>query len=143
MRGIFYMFNSVKYYIIIFYLLIGGILIILPIKKKPNQKFVRICQNIAKDIELLKKKYPQLKQFETSKNLDTDGCKIQYEYKCHVSTRRVGWVSMVPNPDPTGVWFYICLWNKNDPEESTSQINTQPVNPLLTIKNRRVTYLIL
>ena len=108
-----------------------------------TQNYKQICENIAKDIELLKKHYPQLKEFIILKNLNKDACKIEYEYNCHLSEGRVGWISQVPNPNPDGLWFYISLWDENDPIESFSQINTQPLMPLWYINKRRVTYLIL
>ena len=108
-----------------------------------EQDYMKICEDIAKDIELLKKEFPQLKEFEVSKNLDKQSCKIRYEYKCHEPSHRGGWTSGVPEPDPEGIWFYIGIWDKNNPSENSSQINTQPVMPLLYIENRRVTYLML
>lgn len=108
-----------------------------------NEDYTEICVDIAKDIELLKGQFPQLKEFESSKNLDKQGCKISYAYRCHWPTQRPGWAGGVPNPDPEGIWFYIGVWDENDPAESSAQINTQPVLPLWHIKNRRVTYLIL
>ncbi len=108
-----------------------------------EKDYIEICINIAKDIELLKEQYPQLKEFELSKNLNKEGCKIDYTYKCHNSDHRGGWTSGVPNPDPEGVWFYIGLWDEKNPAENTAQINTQPYIPLCYIKKRLVTYLIL
>ncbi len=131
------------FFIVIFLLIIDGKLKIESLKKKKGQNYMQICENIAKDIESLKKKYPQLKEFDISKNLNKERCMIDYEYKCKLPTRGTGWVSQVPNPLPDGIWFYICLWDKNDPSENMSQINTQPVMPKWYIKDRRVTYLIL
>ena len=135
--------NIKLYFLIIFLLLNKNNFTIEPSKGKMNQNYKQICENIAKDIELLKIDYPQLKEFALSKNLNKNGCKIEYEYKCHISERNVGWIAQVPNPDPAGLWFYISLWDENDPVESLSQINTQPIIPLWYINKRRVTYLIL
>ncbi len=111
--------------------------------KSDNKKYSEICENIAKDIELLKNEFPQLNDFYTSKNLNKSTCTISYSYKCHYVNHKIGWTSGVPNPDPDGIWFYICLWDENDSSQNLSQINTQPVMPVWYIKNHRVTYLML
>ena len=132
------------FFFILFLLLINpGKLGIEANKNKTDKNCMQICENIAKDIELLKNQYPQLDEFSISKNLNKENCKIEYEYKCRLSTNNVGWISQVPNPDPNGLWFYISLWDENDPNENFSQINTQTVIPIWYIKNKRVTYLIL
>lgn len=137
-------YKRIKFYLLIIFLLFNNNYFIIELsKKKMSNNYKQICENIAKGIESLKKNYPQLKEFNVSKNLDKEKCKIEYEYKCHLSVNGVGWVSQVPNPDPDGLWLYINLWNKNDPVESFSQINTQPVMPLWYINERCVTFLIL
>jgi hypothetical protein len=113
------------------------------IKKSDEKDYRTICEIIAKDIEYLKDKYPQLEKFTVSTNLEKETCLIEYEYKCHFPINRVGWTGGVPNPNPDGIWFYIGLWDENNPEENSSQINTQPVFPKWYLKNKRVTYLML
>jgi len=113
------------------------------LKESSEEDYRTICENIAKDIGLLKDKFPQLKEFNVSNNLDKESCKLRYEYRCHRSNYRGGWTSGVPNPDQDGIWFYIGIWDENDPTESLAQINTQPLILKGYIKNRRVTFLIL
>jgi hypothetical protein len=108
-------------------------------KSKQHKKYINIVINIAKEIELLKKDFPQLREFELSKNINKRNCKIDYKYKCHKSERKGGWTSGVPNPGPDGLWFYIALWDENFPAESISQINPD----IWEIQDRRVTYIIL
>jgi hypothetical protein len=138
--------NKLKYFLILIFLftLIFELTSVQTNNKK-KQKYMKICEKIAKDIELLKLKeeYPQLKNFSLKHNLNKEACKINYEYKCHLSNKYGGWTSQVPNPDTDGIWFYISLWDESDPIESYSQINTQPIIPKWYIRSRRVTYLIL
>jgi len=102
-----------------------------------------VCLKVAKDIELLKNKFPQLKNFSASKNFEADRWVIVYQYHTHKATHRGGWTSGVPNPDPDGIWFYIGLWDEKDPGAAGAQINTQPAIPTCYIGDRRVTFLIL
>jgi len=113
------------------------------LKESNADDYKILCSNIANDIESLKYKFPQLKEFDVASHFDRNSCKIQYEYKCHSSNLTGGWASGVPNPDSDGVWFYIGFWDENNPEESSRQINIQPFSPVWHIKKRRVTYLIL
>jgi hypothetical protein len=99
-----------------------------------------LCRRIAADIEALRG-FPQLADFRAER--DRQGCTIRYQYRCLPPTGRGGWTSAVPNPDPDGVWFYVCLWDPNDPDAANAQINTQPVIPTWHIGGRRVTFLIL
>ena len=112
-------------------------------KESDADDYTIICENITKDIESLKDKFPQLSEFNVASNLDRNSCKIQYEYKCHIANHGGGWTSGVPNPEADGAWFYIGLWDENDPEESSHQIHTQPFRPVWHIQEKRVTYLIL
>ena len=132
---------TISTYILMFFM--GGCFRMQSSEEINKQNDNQICQNIARDIEKLKLKYPQLKEFDPAKNLNKQRCKISYTYKCHDPDRRSGWAGGVPNPDPDGIWFYIGLWDENDPQEKMAQINTQPVIPLWYINGRRVTYLIL
>ena len=103
----------------------------------------KLCQQIAGDIEALKDRFPQLAEFEPADSIEGGGCRISYAHRCHQAVRRAGWAGGVPNPDPDGLWFYIGLWDENDPNEATAQINTQPVMPDWRIGKWRVTFLIL
>ncbi|MCA9662303.1 MAG: hypothetical protein KC486_28445 [Myxococcales bacterium] len=101
------------------------------------------CRAIAADLEELGRDYPQLRRFRADKQLREGGCPIDYEHNCHPPERTGGWTAGVPNPDPDGIWFYIDLWDPNDPAAASSQINTQPVTPPWMIGERRVTFLVL
>lgn len=80
--------------------------------------------SIARDIEGLKKGYPQLAEFSTESNLDAAGLTISYAYRTHEPKRTGGWTSGVPNPDEDGIWFHLDF---HDPA-STAQIHTQPMS---------------
>lgn len=97
-------------------------------------EYIKLCEDIAKEIESIKSEFPQLIEFEVSKNLNN--CKIDYQYKCH-NVDRPGWRNI--DPDPEGIWLYIELWDENNP----SQINTQPFLPKQYIKDKRMTFLII
>lgn len=94
---------------------------------------------IAVDIERLKPKFPQLRDFEASRHFDPDRLIISYDYHTHAPGHRRGWTSGVPNPDDDGLWFFIDV---HDPG-SMAQIHTQPVMPKLTLGEMRVAFLIL
>ncbi len=86
-----------------------------------------ILIKIAKDIESLKKDYPQLVAFKAPNSFKSENYDISYSYKTVRPSRTGGWTSGVPNPTNDGVWFYISIHNVN----STRQIHTQPI----TLKN--------
>lgn len=101
--------------------------------------YSEILENIADEISTLKESYPQLAEFSTTKNLQTESLTISYEYKTHEPKRRGGWTSGVPNPDPDGLWFYIDLHDPN----SIAQIHTQPVVQKGVVGEKEVMFLIL
>lgn len=80
---------------------------------------------IAKEIEALKRQYPQLIDFDSDKNADPENLIISYNYKTHKPKPTVGWRGAVPEPDNKGIWFHINLHDI----DSQSQIDTQPVMP--------------
>jgi hypothetical protein len=127
----------------VYFVIIIGCIKVNHAMDKANFNFSDILVNITKDILLLKSNYPQLSDFSIS-NVDFQTLKIWYEYRCHQSDDPgSGWAYGAPNPDNDGLWFYIGLWDENDPIESNAQINTQPVIPTMYIKDKRVTFLIL
>lgn len=75
-------------------------------KKDSLNQYQLAIRDIAKSIEKLKPKYPQLAEFSVAKNLDIGNLRIDYQYKTH---RKYGggWQSGVPNPDEDGIWFHI------------------------------------
>jgi hypothetical protein len=101
--------------------------------------YAQTCKAIAKDIAALGKDYPQLASFDARK-AESD-CHVDYEHRCGPPQGRGGWSAAVPKPEPDGIWLHIRLWDPNDPEEATAQINTQPVMPNWWIGERRVTFL--
>lgn len=79
--------------------------------------------SIAHDIEGLKEKYPQLKEFSAQGNQNAKSLSISYAYRTHKAKHPGGWTSGVPNPDDDGIWFYIDFHAPS----SNSQIHTQPI----------------
>jgi hypothetical protein len=79
---------------------------------------------IAREIEGLKGKYPQLKEFSHQGNLDINALKIVYAYRAHKAKLSGGWTAGVPSPDEHGIWFYIDFHDSS----SISEINTQPAS---------------
>lgn len=95
---------------------------------------------IAVDIEGLKEKYPQLKDFSAKGNQDAKSLSISYAYRTHKATHPGGWTSGVPNPDEDGIWFYLDF---HDPT-SNSQIHTQPITGVSQcLGEMRVSFLLL
>jgi hypothetical protein len=100
--------------------------------------YAKAIQSIAAEIAVLKKEFPELKDFSPAKN--TRGLIIEYAYHTHESTHPGGWTAGVPNPDDDGLWFYIDLHEFN----SMAQIHTQPMTgPSQCLGNNRVSFLIL
>src|SRR5689334_21912428 len=97
----------------------------------------RSIEEIAHDIERLKGRYSQLKDFSVAEHLKADKHQISYGYHTHKPTGRGGWTSSVPNPDEDGIWFYIDF---HDPA-STLQIHTQPVAVPYCVGAMRLTFL--
>jgi hypothetical protein len=119
-----------------------------PVDPEKIARLAATCHGIASDIEALKPRFAQLSEFDSSAKKyfvmgGFSSCRIGYTYHCHRSSRRGGWSTLVPNPDPDGVWFHVGLWDESDPSESMSQINTQPSIPRWHIEGQKVTYLIL
>ena len=80
---------------------------------------------VARDIESLKPRYPQLQNFSLEKHVDPKNLWIDYAFHTRQAQHKGGWTSGVPNPEPDGIWFYIDLHDSN----STAQIHTQPIIP--------------
>jgi hypothetical protein len=99
------------------------------------------CRQIAEDIDRIAPRYAQLANFTVSRAL-VRPCTIDYQFHTHAPQTAGGWSSAVPAPDRDGIWFYIGVWDPNDPAEASSQINTQPVMPRWQIGERRVTFLV-
>jgi hypothetical protein len=100
--------------------------------------YAKVTQSIAKEIEGLKKEFPELGDFSPLKNAHE--LSISYAYQTHKAKHRGGWTAGVPNPDDDGLWFYI---NFHDPN-STAQIDTQPATgPAACLGEKRVSFLIL
>ncbi len=105
-----------------------------------ESKYHEFIKITSEEITMLKKTYPQLKEFSIDEHVDIENLKIDYSYHTHESDRGVGWTSGVPNPYLDGVWFYIDLHDKN----STAQIHTQPVTGISFIfGNKNICFLIL
>ena len=104
-----------------------------------DSTYINIITKIAEDIEKLKSEYPQLQDFQISKNLNTENLSIDYSFKTY--RRRIGgWVGGVPNPHEDGVWFYIDIHSP----DSQAQIHTQPDVPYnLYVEEKQVQFLIL
>jgi len=100
-----------------------------------------ICPGIARDIERLKGRFPQLAAFSAATALHSADV-IEYSYKVHDPPRSPGWRGGFPDPDADGIAFYFHLWDDRDPSAG-GQVDTQPVMPFWYIGNRRVTFLIL
>lgn len=100
---------------------------------------IQFLEAVARDIEGFKGEYPQLEAFSASKQVDQEGLALSYDFRTHPSTHRGGWTAGVPNPDPDGLWFYIDIHSP----DSTAQIHTQPVVPMLCLGTDRVMLLIL
>lgn len=98
-----------------------------------------LLEAIARDIEALGARHPQLADFRAAKHFDREHLAIDYAFHTHASTHRGGWTSGVPNPDPDGIWLYIDL---HDPG-STAQIDTQPVVPMIDVLGRKLMMLLL
>jgi hypothetical protein len=99
-----------------------------------------VCRRIASDIEALRARHPKLAEFRADRN--RQDCTIRYQHRCGPPTGGGGWTGAVPSPQPDGVWFYVSLWDPNDPGAANLQIHTQPVLPDWRIGARRVTFLI-
>ena len=98
-----------------------------------------VLKSVARDIAALKRSYPQLKDFSSTKNVNLDDLVSSYQYRAHKSEVGGGWIAGVPNPDDDGVWFHIDFHDAN----STAQIHTQPamMSPNC-IGDKRVSFLI-
>ena len=97
-------------------------------------------KSVSKEIALLKKTFPQLKEFSTDTHVDIENSKIDYSFHTHDPVPTGGWTSGVPNPDPDGIWFYIDLHDK----DSTAQIHTQPITGIsLEYMGKGICFLIL
>jgi hypothetical protein len=100
---------------------------------------VALLEAIAHDIEALAPAYPQLAGFRTATCFDATRLTIVYDFHTHPPRRAGGWAAAVPNPDSDGIWFYIDL---HDPE-SSAQIHTQPVTPMIDVLGQRLMMLVL
>jgi len=105
----------------------------------PPVSYQAALERIARAIEGLGDRYPQLAGFSAARHLDRERLAISYGHRTHHARHRGGWTSGVPNPDDDGIWFYIDF---HDPD-SQAQIHTQPVVPELRFREKRVMFLIL
>lgn len=103
-------------------------------QESPSDVMRRIGAGIAK----LKDKYPQLKNFSVSQNVNAERWVIDYEYHTHAPRGRARWAGAVPNPDADGVWFFIDFHRP----DSRRQIDTQPVVPPYCFGDKLVLFLI-
>ena len=88
---------------------------------EPNIDRGVILQKIAKDINALKSKFPQLKNFVIPKSFNGN-YEIIYGFNCHTPQRKGGWSGGTPHPKVDGVWFYISIHSSL----SKRQLHTQP-----------------
>jgi hypothetical protein len=105
----------------------------------PPSSPAEVIAAIAREIAQLKPGCPQLVELDPDKHVEPSLARLQYGYHTHRSTRRGGWTSGVPNPDPDGVWLYVDI---HDPS-SMSQIHTQPAVPMLDVGGKRLMMLLL
>ena len=131
--------NAVRLLVITAIFLLATTVYASGIAQPTEAKFLR---NVARDIEKLKPKFPQLKDFSVGKHFDSSPKRrpvpaIVYSFHTHAPKRTGGWTAGVPNPDHDGVWFYIDL---HDPD-STAQIHTQPVTMSMCLGDQRVSFL--
>src|SRR5262245_50846679 len=111
----------------------GGLLL-KPGKTSIQSNFVKqdyevAIRRIAKDIELRKKHFVQLKEFQPLVHTDCESLKISYSFKTHRTKHSGGWTSGMPNPDDKGIWFYIDFHLP----DSKAQIHVQPQSADLCI----------
>ena len=104
-----------------------------------EQDFAKTLGSVAHEIEDLKDRYPQLKEFSVEKHFNVEKLQISYEYHTHRSDKVGGWTSGVPNLDDDGIWFFIDV---HEPT-STAQLHTQPVTVPICLADKKVTFLIL
>jgi hypothetical protein len=100
---------------------------------------VTTIEAVARGIEELAGRYPQLVEFSISKNLDRSARRISYAYHTHAAEPRGGWTSGVPSPDADGVWFFIDV----HAPDSRAEIHTQPVTAAFCLGENRVSFLLL
>jgi hypothetical protein len=98
------------------------------------------CRDIADAIERIRTQYPQLVEFRANTAQMRD-CSIGYEFHTHAPTKRGGWTSATPEPDPDGIWFYIGIYDPAGPD-ATLQIHTQPFVANWWIGERKVMFLV-
>lgn len=121
-------------------LLLAGVLVPVHVMAAARSPDAETLASIATNIESLKDKHPQLKEFSRQKNLSAKTLSISYAYRTHEPRRMGGWTSGVPNPDDDGIWFHIDF---HDPA-STAEIHTQPMTVApQCLGNMRVSFLIL
>ena len=87
-------------------LLLAGVLVPVHVMAAARSPDAETLASIATNIESLKDKHPQLKEFSRQKNLSAKTLSISYAYRTHEPRRMGGWTSGVPNPD---VWFALVL----------------------------------
>lgn len=97
-----------------------------PMSIETDEKAGALILAIAHDLEELRASCPNLADFDVARHADVTTARIEYGHHTHTSTRRGGWASAVPNPDPDGVWLYIDVHDAT----SSAQIHTQPVVPM-------------
>lgn len=93
---------------------------------------------IARDIEGLRDRYPQLAGFSATASCDPERLVITYQHRVGPPGGRGGWVAGLPQPEPDGIWLYLDFHDRG----STAQIHTQPVVPERRRGDKRVMVLL-
>lgn len=104
----------------------------------PSDPYATTLRDIARSIEALKPRYPQLAEFAASAHADVEALQITYAYRTEPPARTGGWTAGVPSPTDGGVWLYIDFHDA----DSTAQIHTQPVVPRYRLRDKRVMLLV-
>lgn len=85
--------------------------------------YSQALKEISWDIQGLKDKYDQMRDFSTNKDTDLLHLKITYGYSTHDSPKIGGWSVGTPVPNDDGVWLYFDL---HEPDSKT-EIDNQPI----------------
>jgi len=97
-------------------------------------------QNIAKDIEDLKKEFLVLADFDAERDTNIRTLSIDHAYNTKRSEVKAGWRAGVPSPKENGIWFHIDFHDAG----STAQLHTQPISaPRFCYGNKILSILIL
>lgn len=102
--------------------------------------YPQTLKEISWDIQGLKDKYDQMRDFSTNKNADLLNLKITYEYSTHESPKTGGWSSGTPLPNDDGVWFYFDIHDS----DSNNEIINQPVSAVpMCLGSKHIQFLLL